>query len=335
MVSMKMFAHIPHPVIGKIYALTIPMMAAKTIDVFLRMCRFISFLAKNSDTIMNKSTHLPLLAVFVSLISIQTGAAFAKSAFSVVGPLGMSALRVGIAMLLLAVVFKPWTLRTDKKGWSTLATYGVMMGAMNILIYMSFQYIPVGIAISIEVLGPLTVAVLASRQKSDLAWIGFALIGLLLLPLGGQNGPLDPRGIAYVIAAAFCWGIYVRVGGKAAEFGSRGVAAGTVFASLFIVPIGIYQGGFALLIPDIFMLGFLIAIMSSALPFLLDIYALRRLSSNTFGILMSASPAVSALSGFFILGEKLSLAQCSGILAITAACMGATLCAQSKREQNK
>ncbi|MBN3264378.1 EamA family transporter [Pectobacterium brasiliense] len=284
---------------------------------------------------MNKSVHLPLLAVFVSLISIQVGAAFAKSAFSVVGPFGMSALRVGIAMLLLAAVFKPWQLRTDKKGWKTLAIYGVMMGAMNILIYMSFKYIPVGIAISIEVLGPLTVAMLASRQKSDLVWISFAILGLLLLPLGSQNSSLDPRGITYVIAAAFCWGMYVRVGSKAAEFGSRGVAIGTVFASLFIVPIGIYQSGFALLIPDIFMLGFLIAIMSSALPFLLDIYALRRLSSNTFGILMSASPAVSALSGFFILGEKLSFAQSSGILAITVACMGATYCAKSKTVKNK
>ena len=266
-------------------------------------------------------------AALGALVSLQTGAAFAKSLFPEVGAEGVAALRIGLAALLLGVLLQPWKLRLDRAGWLNLAGYGAMLGLMNILIYRAFAYIPLGIAISIEVLGPLAVALLGSRRPLDLLWIALALAGLALLPLGSASGGLDPRGVGFALAAAFCWGFYVSVGGKVAHLGGRGVAAGMGIAALFVVPLGVAHAGANLVAPHVLMLGAAVAILSSALPFLLDIFALARLPQRVFGVLMSASPAVSALAGFLILGEALAPLQWAGIAAISAACAGSALLA--------
>jgi inner membrane transporter RhtA len=264
-------------------------------------------------------------AAFLSLMSLQVGAAFAKTIFPLVGPEGVAALRIGIAAVLLSVFLRPWTMRFSKDQWVGLLIYGVMIAAMNLLIYRAFFYIPVGIAISIEVLGPLGVAMVLSRRKIDFLWIAFALTGLALLPLGIGGQSLDLRGVAFTLAAAICWAIYIVIGGKVASIGSRGVAIGMTIASLFVVPIGVAHAGPALFSPGVLMLGLVVSVMSSALPFLLDIYALRTLPRNVFGVLMSASPAVSAIAGAIVLGEYLSVLQWCGIAAITVACLGVTM----------
>lgn len=264
-------------------------------------------------------------AAFLSLMSLQVGAAFAKTIFPLVGPEGVAALRIGMAAVLLSVFLRPWTMRFSKDQCVGLLIYGVMIAAMNLLIYRAFFYIPVGIAISIEVLGPLGVAMLLSRRKIDFLWIAFALTGLALLPLGIAGQSLDLRGVAFTLAAAVCWAIYIVIGGKVASIGSRGVAIGMTIASLFVVPIGVAHAGAALFSPGVLMFGLVISVMSSALPFLLDIYALRTLPRNVFGVLMSASPAVSAIAGAIVLGEYLSVMQWCGIAAITVACLGVTM----------
>jgi inner membrane transporter RhtA len=280
----------------------------------------------------NGATGLATAAALAALISLQTGAAFAKSLFPLVGADGVAALRIGIAAILLGLVLRPWKLRLTPAGWRHLVGYGVMLGLMNILIYRAFAYIPLGIAISIEVLGPLGVALMASRRRLDILWVALAVIGLAFLPLGAAAGGLDWRGIAFALAAALCWGAYVAVGGRIAHLGGRGVAGGMAIAALFVVPLGIAHAGDAIVAPHVLLLGVVIALLSSALPFLLDIYALRRLSQNVFGVLMSASPAISAIAGFLILREALSPLQWAGIAAITAACAGSAIASGRSRK---
>jgi inner membrane transporter RhtA len=274
---------------------------------------------------MKNTSFLPNVAAFGALISVQVGAAFAKTIFPLVGSDGVAALRVGIAAVLLGATLRPWTLRVNKSGWGDLLGYGGILGLMNVLIYRAFAYIPVGVAISIEVVGPLGVALVASRRKLDLLWVALALGGLALLPLGALTVPLDPRGIAFALAAALCWALYVIVGRAVARLDVRGVAAGMAFASIFVVPLGIAEAGPALLSPRVVALGLVVAMLSSIVPYLLDIYAMKHLPRSVFGVLMSASPAVSAIAGLLILDEMLSPGQWAGIVAITIACAGSAL----------
>ena len=274
---------------------------------------------------MKNTSLLPTLAAFSALISVQVGAAFAKTIFPLVGSDGVAALRVGIAAVLLGATLRPWMLRVNKSGWANLLGYGAILGLMNVLIYRAFAYIPVGVAISIEVVGPLGLALIASRQKLDLLWVALALGGLALLPLGALAVPLDPRGIAFALAAAFCWALYVIVGRTVAQLDVRGVAAGMAFASIVVVPLGVVEAGRVLLSPQVLALGLAVAMLSSMVPYLLDIYALKHLPARVFGVLMSASPAVSAVAGLLILDEMLGPGQWAGIVAITIACAGSAL----------
>jgi inner membrane transporter RhtA len=274
---------------------------------------------------MKNTSFLPTLAAFTALISVQVGAAFAKTIFPLVGSDGVAALRVGIAAVLLGATLRPWMLRVNKSGWANLLCYGGILGLMNVLIYRAFAYIPVGVAISIEVGGPLGLALIASRRKLDLLWVALALGGLALLPLGALAVPLDPRGIAFALAAAFCWALYVIVGRRVARLDVRGVAAGMAFASIVVVPLGILEAGRALLSPQVLALGLAVAMLSSIVPYLLDRYTLKYLPPSVFGVLMSASPAVSAVAGLLILDETLGAGQWVGIVAITIACAGSAL----------
>lgn len=265
-----------------------------------------------------------IAAALLGIISVQTGAAVGKSIFTVVGPEGVAALRLGIAALVMLVLLRPWRIwqRANLPG---LIGYGVMMGAMNLLIYRSMLYIPVGVAVSIEVVGPLAVALLASRQRIDLLWIGLSVVGLVLLPWGSGQQGLDPRGVAYALGAAAAWGLYVKLGTRVAIHGKQAVASGMLVAALFGVPLGTWQAGEQLLQPWVLAVGLSVALLSSMVPYLLDMYAMRNLPAQVFGILLSASPAMAALAGWLVLGEALSLLQCAGVAAIAAACAGAAL----------
>lgn len=276
--------------------------------------------------------HLSMLAAWASLISVQTGAAFAKSLFPLVGPQDVVALRIGITVIILAIVFKPWRLKLERSSWINLIIYGSMIALMNTLIYRAFFYIPVGIAISIEVLGPIGLSLLSSKRRSDLVWILFALLGVMLLPYNQSGVPLNIVGIMFAVLAAISWGLYINVASKVARFGSQGVAVGIGVAALFTVPAGIAHAGLTLLTPHALTFGLLVAILSSTLPFLLDMYALKKLPKNIFSVLMSASPAVSAIAGWLVLGEALSSIQWCGIGAISVACVGATMPKRRKKQ---
>ncbi|MDB5961010.1 MAG: hypothetical protein JWP59_2304 [Massilia sp.] len=269
------------------------------------------------------ATVAPTLAALLGLISVQTGAAIGKSLFPLVGSEGVAALRLGLSALVLALLFRPWRI-WRLAGWRHLLAYGLTMGLMNLLIYRAFSTIPVSIAVAIEVLGPLGAALVTSRRRIDFLWVGLSLAGLVLLPLGAFDGRLDLLGVAYALGAALCWGLYIFAGARVAQYGNQAVASGMLLAALFIVPLGAAQAGSLLLAPHVLAVGLGIAILSSMLPYLLDMFAMRHLPANVFGILLSASPAVSAVAAWLILGEQLSAVQCLGIGAIMAACAGST-----------
>lgn len=283
---------------------------------------------------MTIPSHAPLAATLTSLMSVQVGAAVAKTLFPQIGPEGVAALRLGLAALMLVLWLRPWTLSLARSNCLALFGYGTVMAMMNLLIYRAFDYIPVGIAISIEVLGPLGVALLTSHRRLDVLWVCFALAGVALLPLGSLNASLDLRGVGYAALAGMFWGLYVMVGKKTAPLGARGVALGMSVGALLVVPLGVAQAGVRLLTPEVLLMGALVAVLSSAMPFLLDMYALQHLPRPVFGVLMSASPAVSALAGQWILGEHLHLLQWLGIGAITAACLGSALATHAGLRQN-
>jgi inner membrane transporter RhtA len=276
----------------------------------------------------------PVLAIAAAMVSTYAGAAFAKQLFPLVGAEGVVALRVGLSALLLAAFARPWRTLPSRAEIPTLLLYGLTLGCMNLLIYRAFARIPIGIAVSIEVMGPLAVVLLSSRRARDFVWVACAAFGLwLLLPLRTAAGALDPVGVACAAGAAFCWALYIVFGKRASQSqaqssGSGTVAWGMLAASLFIVPIGASYAGSALLSPFALAAGLAVAVLSSAAPYTLEMIALRRLPRRVFGILVSASPAVAALAGFVVLGARLGGLQWLGIGLVMVAC-GATAASAS------
>jgi inner membrane transporter RhtA len=266
----------------------------------------------------------PFLAIVGSIVSVNVGAAYAKGLFPLVGSSGITAVRVGLASLLLLAFWRPWRAPLAKSDAINVAVYGFMLGMMNLLIYAAFARIPIGIAIAIEVIGPLTVVVLSSRHLRDLAWVACAASGLwLLAPTAPGSGALDPVGVAAALAAAFCWAMYIVFGKRVSTLkGGHVVAWGMLVASLCTVPVGLAQAGSALFAPAVLIGGLVVALLSSILPYSLEMMALARLPRRVFGILVSAGPAVGALAGFFVLGEVLSATQWLAIGMIVVATAG-------------
>jgi inner membrane transporter RhtA len=274
--------------------------------------------------IEDKKNHSALLAGFALLcsqLSLNAGAAIAKYLFPRIGVEGVTAYRVGFAAVVMLLVFRPWRTRLTWAQAGNVAIYGSVIGLMNLLIYRSFSRIPLGIAVAIEVAGPLTVAVLSSRRPRDVAAVLLAVVGLyFLLPIHGEVSQLDPVGVAYAAGAAVCWALYIVFGKRVSVMhGGQSVAWGMLAASLFIVPIGAWYSGAALLTPSYMLIGLAIALMSSALPYTLEMLSMRSLSSRTFSMFSSAAPALSALAGMAVLGEHLTLTQWLAIASIVAA----------------
>lgn len=267
---------------------------------------------------------VPGLAILAAMVSVNFGAAFAKQLFPAVGSEGVTALRVGLAAVMLAALSRPWRTPVARGDAFNLLVYGLMLGGMNLLIYRAFAHIPIGLAVAIETTGPLAVVVLSSRHARDFLWIGLALLGLwLLLPLRADAATLDPVGIAYALGAAFCWAMYIVFGKRASSLkGSDAVAWGMLVAALFTVPLGVAHAGDALFAPAVLASGLAVALLSSAVPYTLEMVALARLPQRVFGILVSAGPAIGALAGFVMLGEVLSAVQWIAIALIIFASAG-------------
>lgn len=270
---------------------------------------------------------MPYVALLIGMVSLAVGTSYAKSLFPLVGAEGTSALRVGLSALILLAVWRPWRFRLGRANARAVLLYGGVLGLMNLSFYMSLKTIPLGLAIAIEFAGPLTLALIHSRRLIHFVWIGCAVAGLLmLLPVWSGVHALDPVGVAFAAAAGVFWALYIVFGKRLGHMhAGQSVALGMSTAALIILPFGIGTAGAALLAPSVLLTGLFVAVASSALPYSLEMIALRHIPKRTFGVLLSAEPAVGAVAGLVILSEQLSGLQWLAIAAIVAASVGAIL----------
>lgn len=270
------------------------------------------------------SAVAPIAVLIAAMFCFQLGAVIAKGLFPVVGAAGTTALRMALASLMLVAVWRPWRMRPTPREIRVIVIYGLALGCMNFCFYLSLNSIPLGIAVALEFAGPLALAMAASRRAIDFAWVLLAALGLLaLLPLGLGSKPLYTGGVAYALAAGVFWALYIFYGRKAgAAHGGPTTALGMVVGAIVIVPIGVVEAGARLFSPAILPAALGVALLSSALPYSLEMLAMPRLPTRTVGVLMSLDPALGALSGLSFLGERLSWIQWAAIASIMAASAG-------------
>lgn len=267
-----------------------------------------------------------MTALLGSLLSLCIGSTYAKTLFPVLGAQGVSALRIGLAMFMLMLAFRPWRRHWQASDVAPLTLYGMTLGVMNLLFYKAIGRIPVGLAIAIEFTGPLAVALWNSRHARDLLWVGLVVLGMaLILPLQGLDAPgaLDASGIGFALGAAVCWALYIVFGQRVARrYGSDATPMGMLVAALLVVPIGAFEAGGLLLQAQWWLPGLAVALLSSAVPYALEIYALEHLPRQTFSILLSLEPVVGALTGWLMLTEALSGQQIMAMALLVVASMG-------------
>jgi inner membrane transporter RhtA len=265
----------------------------------------------------------PPALVLLGIVSVQLGSALAKHLFSSVGSFGAVALRLFFAATVLLLVWRP-SLRLSRRAWTVVLGYGVTLGLMNLTFYLALARIPLGIAATISFLGPLAVALAGSRRWLDAVWALLAAGGVVLLMEG--RGEINLTGLLFALVAGAFWGLYIVAGAALGRHTTQGngLALGMAIAALLAVPVGVADSGTALLAPGVLIAGLGLALLSSIIPYSLDLEALRRLPPRVFGILMSLEPAVAAIVGLLVLREALSWSQWAAVLCVVIASMGAT-----------
>lgn len=267
-------------------------------------------------------------------LSVHFGSAVAALLFPRVGALGVVTLRVTIAAVLLLAVCRPRLRGHSRSDWAVIGAFGVALGGMNILFYQAIDRIPLGPAVTLEVLGPLLLSVLTARRAVSLLWAGLALAGVFLLGRDGFDG-LDPAGAGFALGAGALCAVYIVCNARAGARFPRldGLALAMAVAALVSLPLGVGSAGGALLDPRVLGPGLAVALLSSGLPYTLELLALRRLPSATFAVLMSLSPAIAALAGFLVLGQSLSTGQCLAVALVVAAGAGAVRTGSAGRRE--
>jgi inner membrane transporter RhtA len=270
------------------------------------------------------SLIVPIVVLMIAMACFQVGATLAKSLFPLVGATGTTALRTGLAAAMLCVVWRPWRIRFSRHEARALIIYGLALGCMNLSFYGALKTIPLGLAVAIEFTGPLAVAAFASRRAIDFVWIALAVLGLLALLPPSRNGqPLALQGVTLALLAGGCWALYIIYGRRAGiSHGGASTALGMLVGALFIVPIGLVQNGTALLAPRILLYGCVVALVSSAVPYSLEMIAMPKIPTRTLGVLLSLDPVLGAVAGFAFLHEHLSWLQWGAIACIMVASAG-------------
>jgi inner membrane transporter RhtA len=267
--------------------------------------------------------------VMLSIFSAQLGAAIAKTLFDSLGPGGTVFLRVAFAALMLLLLVRPTLGGHDRAAYLVAGLFGLALAGMNFSLYLAIDRIPLGVAVTLEFLGPLGVAVAGSRRMLDLLWVLLAATGILLLaPLGMFGGTdLDPVGVAFALLAACLWASYILLSARTGSAfpGGTGLVLALCVGTLLLFPFGIAGAVQALLDPRLLLAAFGVAMLSTAIPFSLDLEALRKIPARVFGVLMSLEPAVAALAGLVVLGERLEMRAVAAVLLVTIAAAGASL----------
>ncbi|ADD79576.1 EamA family transporter [Candidatus Riesia pediculicola] len=268
-----------------------------------------------------------IISLISGMISIQIGASLAKKLFSTIGTFGVTALRLSIASIILCIFFKPWKINLKKGSIIHLLIYGVSLGSMNSLFYLSLERIPLGIAVALEFTGPLSVAFFFSKKAMDFFWIIMVITGLFLL-FPFYNYEIDLIGIIYALLAGTCWSAYILSGRIAGmRYGSSiSVSVGSIISTIIFFPLGLIKVG----THELFNLSTLptacaVSFLSTTFPYTIEMFALTKMSTKTFGTLMSLEPAIGALIGRIFLHENLSSIQWVALFFIVFASIGSTL----------
>ena len=262
--------------------------------------------------------------VLVGILSVQFGAGVAKDLFDEVEPTAMVWLRLVTSVLVLGLIARPVLRGRSRSDWLVVIAFGVSLGTMNWAIYQSFARIPLGLAVTIEFVGPLTLAVLGSRRARDLIWVGLAAAGVALLGFDGED--LDPAGVGFALLAGVAWAAYILLSSQTGRRwpGLDGLTVASVVATLMLTPYAVPAGGGTLLDPRILVLGAAVGLLSSVIPYSCEITALRSMPPALFSILMSLEPAAAALAGMVVLSEFLSPPQWLAMACVVVASVGAT-----------
>jgi len=268
----------------------------------------------------------PVPAVLLSIISVQGGAAIAKGIFPVLGAAATSSLRIVLSALILVVYNRPDLRNLTAAQWKLVSIYGITLGMMNLVFYLAIERIPLGLGVTLEFIGPLVLALTGSRKVLDFLWVVLAATGIALIAPWNSKG-LDLPGIFLALLAGVFWATYIVIGGRISKIMDSGkaVTIGMLFASIVIIPFALAGGILDNIKPGIFVAGLALALLSSAIPFTLEMKALRKIPAKTFSILMSLEPAAGALSGMIFLGEYLSILEWTAVVLVIVASAGATL----------
>jgi inner membrane transporter RhtA len=272
--------------------------------------------------------------VVAGLVCQEAGAAIAVVLFPETGPLGMVMLRLVFSAVLLLLIARPSLRGRTRRAWASVVVFGLVLAAMNSLYYLALERLPLGVTVTIEVLGPLALSILASRRASSWLWALLALGGVAALAGGGWDA-LDPLGVVFALGAAASWSLYILASARVGREFPRldGLALAMALGALVALPAGIVDAGTALLRPELLGLGAAVAVLSSTIPYALELLALRRLAASAFAILMSLAPATATLAGFLLLGQRLSWLQLAGIALVILASIGAVRAA-GRRERD-
>lgn len=268
---------------------------------------------------------LPILWILIGMVSVQLGASFAKQLFPIIGPIATVVLRITFAAIILTAIWRPWRTKLNIKNYKSILLYGICLGVMNLTFYLSLTRIPLGICVALEFAGPLAVALFASKQKIDFLWAFLAALGIvLILPIHPGQQALDPIGILLALIAGLCWALYIVFGKDLSSSVHGGVATslGMIVASFTILPVSFTNFQFSNFTPQVWVAAIGVAILSSAIPYTVEMFAMKRIPTKTFGILMSVEPAIAALSGMVILREQLASSQWIAILCVILASAG-------------
>ncbi|UUF13365.1 MULTISPECIES: EamA family transporter [Flavobacterium] len=278
----------------------------------------------------NKEFNLPPVpAVLLAIISVQCGAAIAKTLFPAIGAAGTASIRIGVSALILLLAYRPNLKAITPAQWKIVIPYGLSLGAMNLIFYFAIERIPIGLAVTLEFMGPLLVAIIGSKRLIDYCWVLLAAMGIVLIA-PWTNDRLDILGVVFALLAGALWAAYIVLGGKISKImnGGQAVSTGMLFAAILILPFGFLENGLANLTPKLFGMGIALALLSSAIPFTLEMKALGQLPPRTFSILMSLEPAAASICGFIFLQENLSFYEILAVLCVVIASAGSTLTAK-------
>lgn len=257
--------------------------------------------------------------VIASIVVVQVGAATAVTAFDEVGASGMALMRLGFAAVILCAISRPTVRGRSKHDWMTIAAFGALTAVLCLSAFAAVDRLPLGLVVTLQLLGPLGLAVIMSRRLREFAWAGIAVVGVVLL--GEAGGNLNVAGVGFALLGAVAWAGYILL---SAETGRRfdgldGLALAIATAAVLVAPFGVASGGSALLRPAMLLVGAVVALMTSVITFALELAALRHVSARAFGVLMSLNPVMAALAGFVVLGQRVSPQQGAGIALVIAA----------------